>query len=524
MSRLRRVADWYARQPLRARLVAIIAILLAVGLGLMGGVTRAIVSHNLMQQVDHQLLRTAADGDALNQTISQATAGPSDYYVLLRTSLATRSIFWQPTVNLNGEPVIPELTQEEVEERAGEPFTVPATGGAQATQWRVVAVAVTVPPLRQPGVVYVALPLTQVHGASQILTFTLLTAGGVIIVLGAAAAWVLVRRSLRPLQEMETTAAAIAAGDLTRRVPPSPPTTEVGSLGQSLNAMLAQIEAAFAAREESERRMRRFVSDASHELRTPLATIRGYGELYRMGALDSEPKVEDTMGRIEDAARRMGRLVNDLLELARLDENRPLRREPVDLAAMANDAAQDLRALDPTRTVTVTHGFSSSCAKSQDPGLTAPVVPAPLVTGDPDRLRQVLTNLVGNVARHTPPGTPAELTVGLSDDGAATIVEVRDHGPGVTPEQAARMFERFYRVDSSRNHASGGSGLGLAIVAAIVGAHGGHVSVDTPDDGGLTVRLELPTAVVGDDGADAQGSTTRDDGEDWTTTEQAPLR
>ena len=147
------------------------------------------------------------------------------------------------------------------------------------------------------------------------------------------------------------------------------------------------------------------------------------------------------------------------------------------------------------------------------------------MTGDPDRLRQVLTNLVGNVARHTPPGTPAELTVGLSDDGAATIVEVRDHGPGVTPEQAARMFERFYRVDSSRNHASGGSGLGLAIVAAIVGAHGGHVSVDTPADGGLTVRLELPTAVVGDDDDEGgRASTTRDDGEDWTTTEQAPLR
>jgi two-component system OmpR family sensor kinase len=230
--------------------------------------------------------------------------------------------------------------------------------------------------------------------------------------------------------------------------------------------------------------MRRFVSDASHELRTPLATIRGYGELYRMGALDTPDKVDDTMGRVEDAARRMGLLVNDLLVLARLDEGRPLRAERVDLVAMADDAAQDLVALDPSRTVRVV-------------GLTSETVPPALVvTGDGDRLRQVLTNLVGNVARHTPAGSAAELALGTAGEGplARAVVEVRDHGPGVSPEQAARMFERFYRADSSRNRESGGSGLGLAIVAAIVGAHWGHVTTRSPAEGGLVVRVELPLA------------------------------
>ena len=478
-----RITAWYERRPLRTRLVAIVAGLLVVGLLATGVVTQAVVSRFLVQQVDDQLRRTASDNHALSQTITQAATGPSEYYVLWRTSLHERAMFWDQTVVLHGRPVIPAMTQEQVDAHQGRPFTVGSQGGG-STQWRVVALTLQVSvggTTPEASVVFVTLPLSGVHDASRILGWTLWSAGAAIVLLGGSAAWVLLRRSLRPLQEMETTAAAIAAGDLTRRVPEAPATTEVGSLGSSLNTMLAQIEQAFAAREESERRMRRFVSDASHELRTPLATIRGYGELYRMGALDDGEKVDDTMGRIEDAARRMGRLVNDLLELARLDEGRPLRREPVPLLRVVDDAAQDLRALDPTRAVRVIP-------------LSGEVAPDRLtVVGDGDRLRQVLTNLVGNVARHTPPGSPAEIAVGVSD-GTVAVVEVRDHGPGVTPEQAARMFERFYRVDSSRTRESGGSGLGLAIVAAIVGAHGGHVEVRTPDDDGLVVRLELPLA------------------------------
>jgi two-component system OmpR family sensor kinase len=236
--------------------------------------------------------------------------------------------------------------------------------------------------------------------------------------------------------------------------------------------------------------MRRFVSDASHELRTPLATIRGYGELYRMGALTTSDQVDDTMRRIEDSASRMGTLVNDLLALARLDEGRPVRKEPVDLTALARDATRDLEALDPSRTVSLVS------LTPPGPHDTSPTVPDVVVTGDEDRLRQVLANLVGNVVRHTPAGTPAQLAVGLTDDGARGVVEVRDHGPGVSTEQAQHVFERFYRADSSRNRASGGSGLGLAIVAAIVGAHDGHVAVRDTPGGGLTVRREVPVVVA----------------------------
>jgi two-component system OmpR family sensor kinase len=307
-----------------------------------------------------------------------------------------------------------------------------------------------------------------------------------IVLLGGLTAWVLVERSLRSLRSVEHTAAQIAAGDLTQRVPEAPAGTEMGSLAASLNAMLTQIERAFAAQEASEVRMRQFVSDASHELRTPVATIRGYGELYRMGALDTTDKVDDTMSRIEDAARRMGTLVNDLLVLARLDEGRPVAREDVDLAALARDSVQDLHALDPTREVTV--------VPLGDGDVDAPG--KLVVEGDTDRLRQVLTNLIGTVVRHTPAGTPAEIALGVPDDPAsdgAAVLEVRDHGPGLTEEQSRRIFERFYRADSSRTRESGGgSGLGMAIVAAIVGTHGGHVEVAQTPGGGLTVRLTLP--------------------------------
>jgi len=307
-----------------------------------------------------------------------------------------------------------------------------------------------------------------------------------IVLLGGLTAWVLVERSLRSLRSVEHTAAKIAAGDLTLRVPEAPPGTEMGSLAASLNAMLTQIERAFAAQEASEVRMRQFVSDASHELRTPVATIRGYGELYRMGALDTTDKVDDTLFRIEDAARRMGALVNDLLVLARLDEGRPVAREDVDLVALARDSVQDLHALDPTREVAVVPLNAADTDGQQVPSTL-------VVEGDGDRLRQVVTNLIGNVARHTPAGTPAEIALGMRPDDGVAVLEVRDHGPGLTEEQGRRIFERFYRADSSRTRESGGSGLGMAIVAAIVGTHGGHVEVAPTEGGGLTVRVTLPT-------------------------------
>nr|WP_284500807.1 HAMP domain-containing sensor histidine kinase [Bowdeniella massiliensis] len=297
-----------------------------------------------------------------------------------------------------------------------------------------------------------------------------------LVVIGGLVSWLAIRRHLNPLREIEATAGAIAAGDLSRRIRPRPPTTEVGSLAQSLNVMLAQIEQAFSDRTASEARTRQFISDASHELRTPVATIRGYAELYRMGGIP-EANLPEAIGRIESEAARMGELVADLLQLARLDEGRPLHIDIIDLAALASDAAKDLAVLDTSRTVEVIALDGSAASET-------------LACADPDKIRQVLANLVGNLMKHTPAGSPVEFAVGTEDERA--VVEVRDHGPGVPPEEASQIFRRFYRVDTSRARTSGGSGLGLAIVAAIVEAHSGEIAVRTTDGGGLTVKLLLP--------------------------------
>ncbi|WP_369369929.1 sensor histidine kinase [Promicromonospora sp. Populi] len=483
--------------PLRARLVAIICLLLAAGLGIAGVATTTVVSNFLVQQVDYELDTASPE---LRSTLASLQFDatqllPSDYYVVLDREDSEDGEDSAPIVlgdsvaERFGRPELPEVTYDEAVESGGKPFTVPATtDAARSDSWRVITLAAKDQSTGERAVIYVALPLNGMDQTVSLLTRTLTLSGLGIVILGGLLAWVLVERSLRSLRSVEHTAAQIAAGDLTQRVPEAPPSTEMGSLAMSLNAMLTQIERAFAAQEASEVRMRQFVSDASHELRTPVATIRGYGELYRMGALDTTEKVDDTMFRIEDAARRMGMLVNDLLVLARLDEGRPIAREDVDLVALARDSVQDLHALDPTREVSVVP--LDADAGADDP---AGKVPDKLVVeGDGDRLRQVVTNLIGNVARHTPAGTPAEIALGTRPDDGVAVLEVRDHGSGLTEEQGRRIFERFYRADSSRTRESGGSGLGMAIVAAIVGTHGGHVEVHPTDGGGLTVRVALP--------------------------------
>lgn len=475
--------------PLRARLVAIISLLLAAGLGIAGIATTTVVSNFLVRQVDDELHTTALNPSEVLQASSRGL--PSDYFVQAVGVDGTVRTSGTWAIARFGKPDLPEVAYEDVAEEGGkpEPFTVPAaTDTAGSESWRVITLVGTLQPSGERAVVYVALPLVGMNNVISILTRTLIMSGLGIVLLGGLTAWVLVERSLRSLRTVEHTAAQIAAGDLSQRVPEAPPGTEMGSLAASLNAMLTQIERAFAAQEASEVRMRQFVSDASHELRTPVATIRGYGELYRMGALDSTDKVDDTMFRIEDAARRMGTLVNDLLVLARLDEGRPVAREDVDLAALARDSIQDLHALDPTREVAVVPLVADA-----DPGDPAGQVPDTLVVeGDSDRLRQVVTNLIGNVARHTPAGTPAQIALGIRKADGVAVLEVRDHGPGLSEEQGRRIFERFYRADSSRTRESGGSGLGMAIVAAIIGAHGGHVEVSDTPGGGLTVQVTLP--------------------------------
>ncbi|MGX9902187.1 sensor histidine kinase [Arthrobacter sp. SA17] len=299
-------------------------------------------------------------------------------------------------------------------------------------------------------VVIVGLPLAPVDEVMEHAVLVVVGVGLLTLVLAFFIATWTVSRSFRPLGRVEKTAAAIAAGDLSRRVDVENPGTEVGRLASSLNAMLAHIESAFAARLASEERMRRFAADASHELRTPLVTIRGFSELYRHGALASKEDVGTAMGRIESEAKRMGSMVEDLLLLTRLDEQRPLQQKPVDLMLIAHDTVVDTQASQRQRDISLI---------GLDGG---PAAPAP-VLGDEAKLRQVVGNLVGNAVRYTPEGAPIELAVGVKADdegGRRSVIEVRDHGPGIPDEEAPRIFERFYRADTSRTRETGAVGWG----------------------------------------------------------------
>jgi two-component system OmpR family sensor kinase len=326
------------------------------------------------------------------------------------------------------------------------------------------------------GLTVVAVPLHEVDQTlGQLLLVEVLVIAGVLVALGAAA-FLIVRIGLRPLDRIGATAGAIAAGDLSRRVMPADARTEVGRLGLALNAMLERLEHAFAERQASEDRLRQFLADSSHELRTPLAAIRGYAELFRMGATRDAAGTELAMRRIEEEATRMGVLVEDLLELARLDEAPDVVRQPVDLAVLARDAVEDAHATDPDRPI----------------GLATPN--AVVVAGDPHQLRQILANLMRNALVHTPAGTPIEVSVDEHEHDA--VLTVRDHGPGIPDAAMDSLFERFWRADGGRGRGKAGAGLGLAIVSAIVDAHGGQVRAENAPDGGAAFLVRLPKAAV----------------------------
>jgi len=462
-------------------------------------------------------------------------------------------------------------------------LTVPSQSGSDS--WRVIAQTVSDyqyvdstgdRAIAPTATVVLAIDLGNINAlTTRLIVFDLVVGCAIVVVLAAVGAAV-VRANLRPLNDIELTAGQIASGHLDHRVPESDPRTEVGSLGRSLNAMLSQIERAFHAQGEaeqaahqSEERMRRFIADAAHELRTPLTTIRGFAAHYRLrggtgsqrgrpalpsaggmpgaggadpssqtdarfpapasgkpsGAGDAEglssEELDRLMGRIESEANRMGLLVEDLLTLARLDQQRPLNLAPVDLLTLAADAVQDARIVSPQRPIDL---------------IVAPGT-AFLVDGDEARLRQVLANLVNNALTHTPAGTPVRVKIsrgtleadrpagtggtvrvdgtfvagsgaGLAgqhswdneDDAPGTggdlvpavVLDVEDDGQGMTAEQAQRVFERFYRADAARNRASGGTGLGLAIVAGLVSAHGGTVSVHSAPGQGADFQVRLP--------------------------------
>jgi two-component system, OmpR family, sensor kinase len=329
-------------------------------------------------------------------------------------------------------------------------------------------------PLDEAGgnIFVLAEPLTAIDATLGRLLLLEALVGVVALVAAGNLAWWLVRVSLRPLERIEDTAAAIAAGDLGRRVEPAAPNTEVGRLGLALNAMLTQIERAFSERTRSEQKLREFMAAASHELRTPLTSIRGYAEMLRRGAESSQEDAAQARRRIEEESVRMTGLVDDMLLLARLDQGRPLERQRVDLARLASDACADARASSRDRTI----------------ALEAPK--QLWVVGDEARLRQAIGNLVRNAVVHTPPSAPIEVAVRTAD--AKVVVEVADHGPGLPAGERSRVFEPFYRSDAGRSRDRGGAGLGLSIVAAVATAHAGEVDVAETPGGGATFRLSLP--------------------------------
>jgi two-component system OmpR family sensor kinase len=468
-------------RSLRGRLLAATLALVAVGLAGASVATYAFLNSFLVSRVDDQL---RASLSVVPQVLASSDQGPAPsgdpdsdqafvpfgvYAAYLDPSGHVVQV--RPLVGYDRQPAPAPILPKDLPGSVGSTgtaFRLFTTGSAGDLRYR----AIAAPVVDNGGTVVVAIPLTDVADTlHRLVVVEALVVGGV-LVLAALSALGLVRLGLRPLTDMEETAGAIAAGDLSRRVTPADPDTEVGRLGIALNAMLSQIEAAFAERTASEERLRRFVADASHELRTPLTSIGGYAQLFRHGAADHPEDLAKTMQRIEREAARMGVLVEDLLLLARMDEGMTVSRTTFDLAALAARAVEDARAADPDHAISLAAG--------------APV----LVEADEDRLKQVLDNLLANARAHTAPGTP--VTVRVAQRDGAAVLEVADEGPGVPPEVRARVFERFYRADESRSRgAGGGAGLGLAIAAEIARAHGAILEL-VPTETGATFRLTVP--------------------------------
>ncbi|MBJ7331564.1 MAG: HAMP domain-containing histidine kinase [Solirubrobacteraceae bacterium] len=472
---------------LRARLIAGLLVLSALGLLVLAGITYAEQRSFLLERADQQvraaipLVEMAAvqklgpggeDVERREALLQGRPPGrgegggpernvPPGTYGQIRTAsgaVVTDMVLGYDTTDDDTPDLPSSLTP-------GELTTVETDEG----NYRVIT-----EPNRAGGLTVAAVPLDDVE---ETLERLLVVEGLVIIgVLGvmAIAGWWIVGLGLRPLSRIGETAGAIAAGDLSRRVEPATERTEVGRLGLALNAMLGRLEQAFAQRRESEDRLRKFVADASHELRTPLASIRGYSELFRMGASEDPEETATAMRRIEQEAARMGVLVEDLLALARLDEVRDPVREPVDLAALARDAADDARAVAPERTITVEGQREVE------------------VAGDAHLLRQVLANLVRNALVHTPPDAAIDITARVDGDRRAEL-RVRDHGLGLPAgTDPTELFERFWRSEGGRARGRGGAGLGLAIVARIVEQHGGTVTARNAEGGGAEFLVQIP--------------------------------
>jgi signal transduction histidine kinase len=478
------MARAWRRTPLWLRLIGAVLVLAWLGLTLTGLFGARLLRGYLVDRVDEQL--EAAAGDLARGSLpgTSPDAGLPSSFHITGIDAEGRALWSKASALTSSRPDLPDITPDDALDRGGRPFTVDAARGSGS--WR----AVALPVANEAGTVVLASRLGEVDATVDRLVQIDILVGLAVLAGLAVVGYSMVRTALRPLTEIELTAAAIGRGDLSRRVPDHHPRTEMGRLSRALNAMLEQIERAFGARAasearavRSEERMRRFVADASHELRTPLTSIRGFAELHRQGAVTDPAAVSDLLARIEDEATRMGLLVDDLLLLARLDQERPLEFAPVDVAVVAQAANESARATAPEREVEV---VVEPPAGDDADGL--------VVAGDEHRLRQVVANLIGNALAYSPVDTRVSVRVGPAERDGRDLValEVEDRGPGLTAEQAERVFERFYRTDAARSRAQGGTGLGLSIVAAITRAHDGTVEVDTAPGEGATFRVLLP--------------------------------
>jgi two-component system, OmpR family, sensor kinase len=458
---------------IRARLVIMVLAAFVVVLLAGGAAAMLLLQNRLIDDLDQSLLDRRAGIERLVGLLSRELLGDiaSQPPQIGGSDLALVTIASDGSVNLvvpSGPPEDPDpppiVSNSDIAQlrAGGEPFTVES----ESDGYRVTGVV-----LDEVGTtVILGQPLDDVARTMRSVLLVFSIVGAVVTLVLGGAIWLLIRGELRPLYAMAETADRIYEGDLSQRVAIERPSNEVGRLGGALNSMLGRIEEAVAATTESENRMRRFIADASHELRTPLTSIRGYAELYRTGA-DSPEYVARSFDRIAQEATRMGGLVEDLVLLARLDQERPLTNERVDMAAVAHDVVADAAAVEPHREMTLQVGEGQL-----------------VVEGDADRLRQVLTNLLGNVRKHTTSGTPAKVSLERVD--AWVIVSVADDGDGMNPEAAAHAFERFYQASPDRT--TPGSGLGLAIVRSIVERHGGTVELASVVGIGTEVTFRLP--------------------------------
>lgn len=533
---------WWNGISLRAKITGVTVLLLTFGLVVAGAGTVSVLRGYLMDQTDSKVdsLYTSA-GNLPVSNVANCSVTYSPNGTLFAVLRSNGSVACSNVPNSRATPETSQLTLAWAIalDAQAQGTTLPKTtiGDKSGTShWRVVAFPFQMTDDSDFVVIVVGQSIDDVD--STVSRFMLIFFGFAlaVVIFGAATTQLLVTSTFSPLRDVEATAARFAAGDYSQRLGGATPNTEVGRLNRSLNTMLARIDRAFADRQRTVEQMRRFVGDASHELRTPLVSLRGYAELYRMGAITSSEDVAQAMDRIEREAIRMGGLVEDLLELARLDEAKPLRLEPVDLLPIAQDAALDATASNPLRVITVVvpepldeaEGADELPAPSTDlvPAATASTVTGPIafagatlarlrrrrprgvaaappvslpipdvgpiVLAEGDKIRQVITNLIGNAMRFSPPDSPIELAVAVDRAGDFGQISVVDHGEGIPPQLREKIFQRFWRADTSRTRDTGGSGLGLAIVAGIVANHHGHVEVVETPGGGATFRVSLP--------------------------------